>query len=117
MNERKIAFADRLRQLRTERSLSQYQLAQALNVSRGLIGNYELGTREPDYETLAMLAEYFGVSADFILGLTDIRHRITASDYGLDSQFIANYMNLSPESKIDAQKYIALLILKDNNPQ
>ena len=73
MSKKKHSFSERLKQLRDEQELSQYELADALKLSRGLLGNYEQGRREPDYDTLIFLASYFGVSTDYMLGITEER--------------------------------------------
>lgn len=62
---------DRLVALRKKRRLTQTDLAKALNISQAAIGNYELGKREPDNDTLSRLSDYFGVSADYLLGRSD----------------------------------------------
>jgi len=64
-------FGKRLAELRTQRGLSQYELAQALGFSRGQIANYEQGKREPDFATLITLANFFQVSLDYLLGRTE----------------------------------------------
>ena len=61
----------RLVKLRTNKGISQYDLANVLNLSRGQISNYELGSRQPDYETLTIIADFFDVSTDYLLGRTD----------------------------------------------
>lgn len=55
-------FEQRLRDLRLRRDMSQADLAKALNVSPGTIGNYESGVRRPKDDFFPRLAEYFGVS-------------------------------------------------------
>ena len=64
-------FGKRLASIRKKRGLSQYQLADKLGFSRGQIANYEQGKREPDYQTLIKIAEFFDVSTDYLLGATD----------------------------------------------
>jgi transcriptional regulator with XRE-family HTH domain len=65
-------LAERLRSLREEKNLTQKELAQVLSLSsKSTITNYEQNDREPDYETLIKIAKYFGVSTDYLLGLTD----------------------------------------------
>ena len=64
-------FGDTLFQLRTERGIYQKQLAEYLTVSIGTISNYENGVHCPDLNTLCRIAEYFNVSADYLLGLTN----------------------------------------------
>ncbi len=61
----------RLKNLRKERGITQLQLALALNLNQNAISRYENGTREADYHTLIMLADYFKVSIDYLLERTD----------------------------------------------
>lgn len=64
-------FGERLFQLRTERGIYQKQLAEFLGVSIGTISNYENGVHYPDLATLCRFAEYFRVTTDYLLDLTD----------------------------------------------
>lgn len=64
-------FGKRLAALRKIKGISQYDLADQLGLSRGQLSNYELGTREPDFETLRKITEYFDVTADYLLGISD----------------------------------------------
>lgn len=64
-------FGRTLARLRKERKMSQYDLAEKMNFSRGKIANYEQGTRQPDFETLQMFADFFEVSTDYLLGRTN----------------------------------------------
>lgn len=66
-------FGERLAALRNEKGLSQYELAEKLAFSRGQIGNYEQGTREPDFANLIKIADFFQVSIDYLLGRSDDR--------------------------------------------
>ena len=61
----------RLVKLRKERKLTQAELAKALNVTQSAIGNWELGKREPDYTTLAQIADFYHVTIDYLLGRSD----------------------------------------------
>ena len=61
-------FAERLRELRASKSVTQVQLADDIGVSKGTIAMWETGKREPDFDTLIMLSCYFGASIDSILG-------------------------------------------------
>ena len=60
-----------LKAIRKERDVSQLQLAVALNISQNTISRYETGEREADYATLILLADYFDVSLDYLLGRSD----------------------------------------------
>lgn len=61
-------FGEILMQLRQEKHLSQAELGNVIFVSGGTISNYEKGVYYPDVEKLVALAEYFGVSIDYLLG-------------------------------------------------
>ncbi len=64
-------FATRLKELRNERQLSMKQLAKMINVTDGAISNWENDVNEPKISYLIRLAEFFHVSADYLLGLKD----------------------------------------------
>lgn len=61
----------RLKKLRQAQNISQLKLAMDLNMNQNSISRYETGEREADYETLIKLADYFGVSLDYLLGRSD----------------------------------------------
>lgn len=60
-----------LKQLREEKGLGQKELAAVLYVSNGTISNYENGVHSPSLDTLCAIADYYGVSVDFLLGRAD----------------------------------------------
>ncbi len=60
----------RIRDLREDRDLKQRQLAEYLNCSQRVYSNYELGQRDIPTEVLIRLSEFYGVSVDYLLGLT-----------------------------------------------
>ena len=65
-------FSDMLVCLRKQANLTQQELANATGLSRSVIGMYETEKREPDFETLEVLADYFNVNMDTLLGKTQI---------------------------------------------
>ena len=65
-------FKERLKELRTTRGYSQVSLADALGVSKSIIGAYETGDRMPSREALEALADFFNVDIDYLLGKQDI---------------------------------------------
>ena len=69
--ETKKIFGERLRELRKEKSINQMQLANALGMTQNSIGMMERGHRGTTIEKLVLLAEYFHVSTDYLLGITD----------------------------------------------
>lgn len=62
-------FAERLKLLRQERNLSLSGLAKALNVSVIAVSRWESKQRIPNIETLKMIALYFSVTSDYLIGL------------------------------------------------
>lgn len=66
-----MTLARRLKELREAKKISQRKLASILNISSGAVGMYETGKRAPDYELLSQIADFFGVSIDYLLGRTD----------------------------------------------
>ncbi len=68
-----MSFGNRLRQLREDRGLSQLDLSKHLNIANSTLSLYEAGKREPDYDTLQRLADYFDVSTDYLLGRSEYK--------------------------------------------
>ena len=64
-------FRIRLKSMRESRHMSQKELATAFSVTQGTVGNWESGTREPNFDTLSKLADYFDCSVDYLLGRVD----------------------------------------------
>ncbi|MBR5391063.1 MAG: helix-turn-helix transcriptional regulator [Clostridia bacterium] len=71
--ERIEAFSRTLSLLRQERKISQRKAAGELGVSQALLSHYENGVREPGLSFVVRAADYYGVSADFLLGRTMAR--------------------------------------------
>lgn len=61
----------RLKELRDELHLTQDALAKKLNINSVTYLRYEKSQREPSLDTLVKLAKFFGVSTDYLLGLSD----------------------------------------------
>lgn len=64
-------FAERLKELRTEKNLSQYQLADKIGVTHTAINLWELDKREPKLNAVCDLANFFDVSIDYLAGRSD----------------------------------------------
>ncbi len=64
-------FCERFKELRKTKNLSQKQLAEILRTTNSSICDWECGRSQPDFEALVRIAVYFGVSADYLLGLED----------------------------------------------
>lgn len=64
-------FAPRLRTLIDESGITVRSLAKDLNVSVGVLSDWQNGNKTPRGDSIMKLTEYFGVTADYLLGLTD----------------------------------------------
>lgn len=62
-----MAFGAKLKELRRHHNLTQDDLAKATKISRSALGMYEAGHREPNFETLEILADYFNVDMNTLL--------------------------------------------------
>ena len=67
-----MEFKDILRDLRLEKGLTQEQLAKDINFSMSIVNKWENGKKKPNFKALKILAKYFNVSANRLLGLEDI---------------------------------------------
>lgn len=66
-----MSFPERLKDLRTGKNISREMLAEYVGMSWHLIAKWETGKRDPDTEMVIKLAEYFGVTTDYLLGKVD----------------------------------------------
>lgn len=79
-------FAVIFSQLRRDRNISQRQVAADLKISQALLSHYENGLREPRFDFVVKVCEYYGVSADYILGRTAARENpMTSGNVAADS--------------------------------
>lgn len=61
----------RIRDIRIDRGLTQEQVAQILHISQNTYSQYEIGTTRYPLDAVVALAEFYGVSVDYLVGLTD----------------------------------------------
>lgn len=73
-------FSERLKQLRLEAHLTQEELAEKLGVSKGAIGNYETGAREPNRMMQDAIADLFNVELDYLNGRNNTRPEYTIEE-------------------------------------
>ena len=85
-------FGERLRKLRSDSHLTQEQLASVLNLSRSTVAYYESGMRSPDMQKLLLIADYFNISLDYLLGRTEIKTVLTSNNKL--SSFLEYFFNL-----------------------
>lgn len=89
-----MPFGDVLRALLNDRGITQKQLAMQLNVAASTLGNYIQNSREPDFETLKLLADYFQVSVDYLLD-----HHSAKADTHAEDELLNIFRSLTPEQQ------------------
>ena len=72
---RRLLQYKNIRALREDRDLTQKQLSEFLHCSQQVYSNYELGQRDIPTYILIQLSEFYNVSTDYILGLTEVPER------------------------------------------
>ena len=68
-----MLMKNRLKELRLEKNKTQLQVQMATGIEQALLSKYENGVRVPPTETLMLLADYYEVSMDYIMGRTDVK--------------------------------------------
>ena len=61
-------IGDTLKRLRTKKGLTSEELCSKIGIKGGSYRNYERNDRKPDYDTLVKLADFYGVTTDYLLG-------------------------------------------------
>ncbi|MCK8827128.1 helix-turn-helix domain-containing protein [Natroniella acetigena] len=83
-----MSIGRRLKKLRKEAELTQAKLAKELNIGESTISLYESGNREPDYQILKRIADYFNVSVDYLLELTDEKNPMAKLEKVIPNQVL-----------------------------
>ena len=68
-----MILGQRLRELRQQNQIKQYELAQILDVDPTTVNKYESGENIPELKTLIKIADYFDVSLDYLVGREDYK--------------------------------------------
>lgn len=107
-----------LKQLRTQHHLGQKELAAALHCSVPTISAYETSRNEPDLDTLIAIAGFYGISTDYLLGLTDLpdpadKPRMICKGYPL-SRFLRLLDKLSARDRAFLGYILRLLEMQVN---
>lgn len=92
-----VRCGDKIAHLREKRGLTQEELSVKLGISRAALSHYETNRREPDYDTLRNIANFFDTSLDYLFGRTN------RPEFVLDQEVrdYADTLELSDESILD----------------
>lgn len=90
-------FSARLSSLRKERGLTQEEMSAVIHKKRSTYSGYENEGKEPDFETICLLAEYFGVSTDYLLGFSDKKNHVEQVFYNDHVNFERHFKAMPAE--------------------
>lgn len=91
-----ILLKDQLKKLRIENKKTQQDMADFLGITRPAYTAYETGNRQPDYETLQKIADFYEVSVDYLLGRTNV-----AAPIGKEETRKSNFFYFDKEGLTD----------------
>ena len=66
-----MTLGERIKELRKKNQLTQVELAQKLNVTKGTVSTWETNSRTPSFDTLEQLCDMFRVGMDYLMGRSD----------------------------------------------
>ena len=93
-----MSLGKRIKELRKTKNLTQIEFAKLFQISSGTIAMWETDKRQPDFTTLQKLADFFGVSTDYLLSRTEnALDRRPASD--IAENFIKEFVELFSDEK------------------
>ena len=108
---------NRLRFLRNEKGESLEKIAKYLNVTMQTISNYETEKRDMTPETIIKLADYFGVSTDYLLGKSDVRNPEKIDMNEIDVAFSSGFKGLNETNKMIIKNTLEALLTKQEKDE
>lgn len=102
-------FSVVFKNLRIGNGYTQQELANKIGVSRSAVGMYENGDREPDFETLEAIADFFNVDMDYLMGRSDKTHIVTVRSES-ERYFIQQFRLLNYVGQDKAISYVDDLV-------
>ena len=117
-------FAERLKELRTEKGLKQEELAKEIAASKNTVSRWELGQNVPKEEMRFFIAQFFGGQYGYLMGYTDDRTEVIVTDEEIaakaaqdanddEEQLVQLYRMLSPEMQKMIQTTVTQAYLVD----
>lgn len=103
------SFGERLRELRIEKNLTQEELASYFGLHKTRISQYELNKRQADDEMKKKLAQYFNVSLDWLLGLTNVRNYTEDNNTTIALHSNTDYDDLPDEARKEINNFIEFI--------
>ena len=104
----------RIKQLREEKGISQLEFAKRINLTQQSVSAYEKGIREPSLDILKAIADFFGVSTDYLLGKSDVRNpeEVEVDMDEVDVAFASGIKGLNETNKMIIKSTLEALLAK-----
>ena len=100
--EKTEKFGTNLKRLRKQKGITQQEIANEINTSRSCISNYESGNRQPDNQTIKLIADFFDVSVDYLFGRSEVKTLIKSNSLMSDIQDVLTEM--TSKKQLDISK-------------
>lgn len=107
-----MKFSSTLKELREQNHITQNQLASHLKLTRSTIAGYETKGKQPDYERLLQIADFFHVSVDYLLTGSQTKG-ISVPPDSSEYRLLCAYLNLSSEARQQLFEYTEFLQNKE----
>ncbi|CEP90538.1 DNA-binding protein [[Clostridium] sordellii] len=95
-----MSFGQRLKDLRIEKNVTQQQVGDFLGVGRATIAGYETKDKHPDFDKLNLLAQFFNVTTDYLIGVPNSVKTLDDKDI-----IIATHRTDSYKNDLDTKEY------------
>lgn len=95
-----MSFSQRLKDLRIEKNVTQQQVGDFLGVGRATIAGYETKDKHPDFDKLNLLAQFFNVTTDYLIGVPNSVKTLDDKDIT-----IATHRTDSYKKDLDTKEY------------
>lgn len=91
-------IAQRIRLLRLERKLTQEQFGKLFGIVKATVSSYETGNSVPDDDIKRQICNYFNVSSDYLLGISDFPTKNPATEYDIQVALFGGAEHVSEEN-------------------
>lgn len=113
-------LGEKLKDLRTEKKLTQRELAQALSVTVPTLSHWECGYQEPSYSDLILISQFFNVSTDYLLGRDELGGIVTPTAPALsaeEQQLLALFGKMTHVQRVKVLAYSEGLLSTSSGSQ
>lgn len=101
----------KIKELRKQNNKNQIDIANYLNITQATYARYELGVHEPPLETLCKLANYYGVTVDYLIGRDANEFAYLSAE---EKTLIVNFRKLSTYNQAKIVGEVAGILLTQN---